>query len=432
MQIDQTLLPLTAHVAGNGHLEIGGCDVTTLAEQYGTPLYIYDEQHIRQSARTFRKVFGNGNVAYASKAFLCKAIVDVIREEGLMLDVASGGEMHIALAAGMPGDQLVLHGNNKSKEELRLAIENRVNRIVVDSFDELDRLDQLTDELGRSVSVLIRITPGVEAHTHEYRQTGTENSKFGFTLNNDVALNAIKQVAAHEHLDFAGLHCHIGSQVSRADGFRAAIKIVMDFVGTIATEYHVREIDFGGGFAIRYESADEDFAIEKLGVELIEAAQAAAQRVGLPEAPRIVVEPGRAIVGNAAIAVYRVGTIKEIPGVNTYVSVDGGLSDNPRHALYGARYEFFTPEHMDRQRTRNVSVAGLHCEQGDILGRDVPVPNDIRVGDLLATPASGAYQMSMASNYNKVRRPAVIFVNNGEAWVVVRRESYDDLLRLDS
>jgi diaminopimelate decarboxylase len=414
------LLPDTASADDTGALSIGGCDVGALAEQFGTPLFVYDEAHVRARCREAVAAFPDG-VAYATKAFLCRAMAALVHEEGLHLDVASGGEMHVAVAAGVPAARLVLHGNNKSDDELRAALAAGVGRIVVDSFDELDRLDRLVGHGAPRPQILLRITPGVEAHTHEFVRTGQVDSKFGFGVASGAATAALDRARDSAHLDLVGVHTHIASNVFVTDFFHQAVDLIAPFVAGL----DLPELSIGGGLGVAYVAGEEAPTITEWAASIHAACTAAGLDV------RLTAEPGRAIVAGAAVTVYRVGTIKEIPGVRTYVSVDGGMSDNPRPVLYGSGYETFLPRATFAARDRVVRVVGKHCESGDVLVRSGHVPSDMRVGDLLATPVTGAYGHSMGSNYNKVPRPPVVFVRDGDARLVVRRESYDDLLRCD-
>jgi diaminopimelate decarboxylase len=411
-----------------------GARCEELARQFGTPLFVYDEDDLRRRCREYVRHFGPGNVAYAGKAFLCTAMARLAAGEGLGLDVATGGELHVALHAGFPPERLVVHGNNKSDDELQAALDASAGRIVADSFDELDRLERLA--AGRAVppAVLIRVTPGVEAHTHEYIETGTEVSKFGFAASTGAAAAAAARVQQSIALRFAGLHCHIGSQVYRLDSYARAVAVVGRVVAEIgsATGHPVDELNLGGGLGARYLPDDPDLAVADYAKTLRVALDEACAANGLDPAPRLTVEPGRSIAAPAAITLYRVGTVKEIPGVATYVAVDGGMSDNPRPVLYGAGYEAYLPARIDEPRPLACHVAGKHCEQGDVIVVGAHLPSGVAVGDLLATPSTGAYGYSMASNYNKVPRPAVVFVRDGQARVVVRRETPDDLVRLDA
>jgi len=429
--LDLTLLPASARVAADGSLSIGGVDLVGLAMEYGTPLYVYDEGELRARCREYRRHFGG--VAYASKAFLCTAMARLVAEEGLDLDVSTGGELHVALHAGFPAERIVLHGNNKSTDELRAALAAGVGRIIVDSFDELDRLEQLTASASEAVGVLVRVTPGVEAHTHEYIETGTEDSKFGFGLQNGDALAGAKRVVASATLRLVGLHCHIGSQVFRLDSFGAALDRMAGLVLALEadTGSTIDELNMGGGLGVRYVATDEGPSIAQHAAAMQEMFAKALAAYGVRSRPTLTVEPGRSIAAPSGLTLYTVGTIKEIAGVRNYVAVDGGMSDNVRPVTYGARYEAFLPARVGATRPKVVTVAGKHCEQGDLLVRDAHLPADVTVGDILATPVTGAYAHSMASNYNKLGRPAVVFVHDGSSRVVVRREGPDDLVRLD-
>jgi diaminopimelate decarboxylase len=406
-------------------------DLVAIAEEFGTPVFVYDEATLRARAREYVAAFGDGSVAYAGKAFLCTAMVRLVAEEGLHLDVATGGELHVALRAGFPAERIVFHGNNKSDDELRRALAAGVGRIVVDSNDELDRLEGLAARGGVIARVLVRVTPGVEAHTHEFIETGTEASKFGFTVSNGVAVAAALRVARAPGLELVGLHCHIGSQIFVLDSYARAIAVV----GRVVRELHgqgvdIGELNLGGGLGARYLESDPTLDVATYARVLHDALAKTSAEIGV-DTPRLMVEPGRSIVAPSAITLYRVGTIKHIPGIGTYVAVDGGMSDNPRPVLYGAGYEAFLPARIDAARDLACTVVGKHCEQGDVLVAGARLPASVAVGDLLATPTTGAYGYSMASNYNKVPRPAVVFVREGDARVVVRRESLDDLVRLD-
>lgn len=418
--VPRQLLPDTAAVGEDGWLTIGGCSTRDLAAEFGTPLFVYDEEHLRARCREATEAFPDG-AAFATKAFLCRAMARLAHEEGLHLDVATGGELHVALAAGVPGDRLVLHGNNKSTAELDRALREGVGRIVVDSDDELDRIEALVAAGGRRPTVLLRITPGVEAHTHEFVRTGQIDSKFGFGLSTGAAEAALARAAASPHVELAGIHVHIGSQVFVAEFFHQAVEILAPFV----SRFDLPEFVVGGGLGVAYVDGEEAPTIAQWG----RSVQAACTEAGITA--RIGAEPGRSIVAAAAVTLYTVGTVKELPGIRTYVAVDGGMSDNPRPVLYGSGYEAFLPRSPDAERARTVTVVGKHCESGDLLVRDAAVPADLAVGDLLCTPVTGAYGHSMGSNYNKVLRPAVVFCRDGDARLVVRRETEDDLLLTD-
>lgn len=436
--IDLSLLPTTAELSDQGRLLIGGCDLVGLADELGTPLFVYDEKHLRDRCHEYRQHFGDG-VTYAGKAFLCQAMVRLIDEEGLRLDVATGGELYVALSANFPPERIVFHGNNKSSDELDAALVAGVGWIVVDSLDELDRIEALIQdgaEQGRMhepANVLVRVTPGVEAHTHAYIETGIEDSKFGFTITTGAALEACTRVAASPSMRLAGLHCHIGSQIFVLNSYARAAQVVAQLAAKVeaATGQTIGELNLGGGLGARYHRGEEPPLIAEYATNLRAALTSACSAAGLQAEPHLAVEPGRSIAAQAGVTLYRVGTIKHIPGVRTYLAVDGGMSDNVRPATYGALYETFLPDRVAQPRPKVVTVAGKHCEQGDVLVTDATLPADVHVGDVLCTPTTGAYGYAMASNYNKVTRPAVVFVNNGTYRVVVRRETPEDLIRLD-
>jgi diaminopimelate decarboxylase len=416
------LLPDHAEVLADGSPAIAGCRIEDVVAANGTPVFVYDEAHLRARCREAVAAFGPGRAIYATKAFLCRAMARLAHEEGLLLDVASGGELHVALSAGVPGAACVLHGNNKSPDELRAAIEAGVRRIVVDSFDELTRLEQLVAAgVGPAPAVLLRITPGVHAHTHEFIATGQDDSKFGFNLANGDAGRAVEWARRSSAVELVGLHCHIGSNVFEASSFARAAEVMAGF----AVPLGLPELVLGGGLGVAYVDGEEAPTITQWGRVLLDACAALGVR------SEVSVEPGRAIVAGAAITVYRVGTVKPIPGVRTYVAVDGGMSDNPRPVLYGSGYEAFLPRAVDAPRDRVVRLVGKHCESGDVLVFAARVPADLAVGDLLAMPVTGAYGHSMGSNYNKIPRPPVVFVADGAARLVVRRETHADLLATD-
>jgi len=412
------LLPMTAAVGDGGRLSVGGVDLLDIAAEWGTPAFVYDEAHLRARCREAVDAFGDG-VAYASKAFLCKAMAALAYEEGMHIDVSTGGELHVALAAGVPAERLVFHGNNKSEAELARALEVGVGRIIVDSFDEIDRLERM----GAEAFVLLRVTPGIEAHTHEYVMTGQEDSKFGFSIASGAAARAVERVRTLPSIELLGLHAHIGSQVFLLHSFQKEVEVLAPFFAPLG----LPELVIGGGLGVAYVVGEESPTIYEWSAAIREACTAA----GVPAETRVTAEPGRSIVAAAAVTLYTVGTIKQLPGIRTYVAVDGGMSDNPRPVLYGSGYEAFLPRATDAERPKQATIVGKHCESGDVLVRDACLPDDLAVGDVLATPVTGAYGHSMASNYNKVTRPPVLFVRDGQVRPVVRRETLDDLLHLD-
>lgn len=424
--------PVTSTHTSSGHLSIGGCDVVALVDALGSPLLIYDEESVRDQCRrymdAFREHTDDFEVIYASKAFSSLAIDQLVLEEGLSIDVSSGGEFHIAKEAGFPAERIFFHGNNKTEEELKYALSAGVGFVVVDSFQELELLQRLAAERGGSQSILLRVTPGIEAHTHSYIQTGQIDSKFGFGLTDGLALQAIKVAAEAPNLELVGLHAHIGSQIFQLDGFRKAIEILVGLIGEAYGEigFSCRFLNIGGGLGIRYTKEDTPSSIAEYVALKVEGVREEMEALGLPM-PRVLIEPGRSIVGKAGVTAYRVGTIKEIPGVRTYVSVDGGMSDNIRPMLYEAQYQGMLANKADAPADTVVTVAGKHCESGDILMRDTVIARP-EPGDVLVIAATGAYCYAMASNYNGSTKPAVILVNDGRYRVIVERESYADLV----
>jgi diaminopimelate decarboxylase len=424
--IERHLLPITASVDEDGHLRVGEIDLLDLAAEFGTPLFVYDEYHLRRACREAVAAWGDG-VAYATKAFLCKAMARLAVEEGMHLDVASGGELHVALSAGIPADRLVLHGNNKSVDELNTALDAGVGRIVVDSFDEIARLGGLLESTRprpERPKVLVRVTPGVEAHTHEFVRTGQEDSKFGFSVSAGTAADAVAALELMPGVELVGVHAHIGSQVFSTNSFEQAAEVL----GTFFAPLGLPELVVGGGLGVPYVNGET----APTQAEWAAATRQACANTGVDAATRLSAEPGRSIVAAAGLTLYTVGTVKQLHGIRTYVSVDGGMSDNPRPVLYGSGYEAFLPRAVGAARPRPVRVVGKHCESGDLVVPDAFVPDDLQVGDILATPVTGAYGYAMASNYNKVPRPAVVFVSDGNARVVVRRETFADLTQLDA
>jgi len=446
--IDLGLLPRSARIDDAGRLHVGGCDVEELADVFGTPLYVYDEAELRARCREYAEAFGGANVSYASKAFLCTAMARLVAEEGLQLEVASGGEAYVARRAGFPAERMAMHGNNKSDAELRLALTEKFARVVVDSFDELARIERLVADGCPPPAVLLRVTPGVEAHTHEYIATGADDSKFGLTVSTgaarEAALHAIKSRAMH----LVGFHCHIGSQIFALESYVLAAEVVARLAAEVrdASGHLVEELNLGGGLAVPYTADDlEAPSIAEFGTAVRDGFAHACAAAGLDPVPRLCVEAGRSIAAPSGLTLYTVGTIKEMRhngsggegapgregGVHTYVAVDGGMGDNPRVALYSAAYEAFLPARAAAERPFVATVAGRHCEQGDLLVSDAHLPEGVVLGDVLATPVTGAYGHSMASTYNQMPRPAVVFVRDGRARVVVRRETFDDLVARD-
>jgi diaminopimelate decarboxylase len=424
---NESHLPRGSRVNDRGHLEVGGCDVVVLAQEVGTPAYIYAEDDIRSRAQEYLDAFAarsrDFEVVYACKAAPIGAIFRLVSEMGLSVDVASAGELHAALRAGAAPERIYLHGNNKTDADLRLAIEASVGHVVCDSFDEIERLDGMLD---RPQQVMIRVTPGIKANTHSYIQTGQLDSKFGFGLDDGLAARGIEAIRESSNLQLAGLHAHIGSQIFELEPYVKTIEALgrlADAAGLSGDE--LRVLNVGGGLGIAYEPGDEPPSIESY----VDVKVKGVERVFDP-VPRILVEPGRSLVGNAGITLYEVGTVKEIPGVRTYVAVDGGMSDNLRPMLYDAKYDALVANRASEARDTRVTVAGMHCESSDIIVRDVEMAGP-RVGDVLATPATGAYGHAMANNYNGMPRPPVVFAKDGEARVVVRRETLDDLVARD-
>jgi diaminopimelate decarboxylase len=419
-----------------GDLVVGGVSVPDLVANVNTPAYVLDEADLRTRARAFRDAFAAYDVFYAGKAFLCTTVARWIAEEGLSLDVCSDGELTVALRAGFDPARIGYHGNTKTEVELMRAVSEGVGRIVVDSFDELDRLERVTGSLGRTQAVMVRVTAGVEAHTHEYIATAHEDQKFGFSIVSGDALEAVRRVVASSGLELLGLHSHIGSQIFDTSGFEVAARRVLALHARIGAELGVTmpELDLGGGFGIAYTTQDDPSDPAQLAIEMTRIVEHECRALGL-ERPRLSIEPGRAIVGPAMCTVYTVGTVKRVEldggAVRTYVSVDGGMSDNIRAALYDADYSCTVASRDSDAPPALARIVGKHCEAGDIVVKDEFLPADIRPGDLLAVPATGAYCRSMASNYNHALRPPVVAVRDGVATTIVRRETVDDLLATD-
>ncbi len=425
----------TSRVNDKGHLEIGGIDTVDLAQKYGTPLYVYDIALIRERAKSFRDTFQQlgikAQVAYASKAFSTVAIIQLVEEEGLSLDVVSGGELYTALQAGFPPHRIHFHGNNKSYEELEMAIQHEVGCIVVDNFYELALLDEISLKHGVQTPILLRVTPGIEAHTHDYILTGQEDSKFGFGLENGQADEAVDTAISLNGLSLLGIHCHIGSQIFETTGFVLAAKKMFSKLRDWKDRhgYVPSVLNLGGGFGIRYTQEDDPIPVSQYVEEIISEVKKHSAELNI-DVPEIWIEPGRSLVGDAGTTLYSIGSRKEVPNIRNYVAIDGGMSDNIRPALYQAKYEAVLANRVYDEVEETVSIAGKCCESGDMLIWDLPLPRT-NSNDLLAVFCTGAYGYSMANNYNRIPRPPVVFVENGEDQLVVKRESYEDLVRLD-
>jgi diaminopimelate decarboxylase len=430
-----TLFPFETRVNEQAHLVIGGCDVVDLSNEYGTPLYLFDESTIRQKCREFKdeftRLYPDTLVIYASKAFLNRALALILKEEGLGLDVVSGGELSIARSVDFPPDKVYFHGNNKTAEELNLALDWGVGRIVVDNFHELELLNKLARKRGTDQNILLRLSPGVDPHTHQHTTTGTIESKFGFPLATGQAEEAVNRASSASNLNLLGLHFHLGSPVSEIQPYQLAMELVLGFARGVSQKFgfDLREFNVGGGFAVSYTSDSVVPAIADYARAVTGKLDSLVSELGLSR-PRLIVEPGRAIVAQAGVALYKVGAVKEIPGVKKYVCVDGGMSDNIRPAVYGAKYEALVANRALESGRNIVSIAGKLCESGDILAKDVNLTT-ARPGDIIAIPVCGAYSVPMSSNYNAIPRPAIVMVNEGRARLIRRRETYQDLMNLD-
>lgn len=419
-----------------GHLSIGGCDTVQLAEQFGTPLYVMDENQIRSNCRRYQSSFekhyqGRGMTVYASKAFNCKAICRIIEEEGLGLDVASGGELYTAIQAGFPAERIHFHGNNKTEQEIRLALEYEIGHFIADNLTELQTIDRLAKEAGKVAHVSLRVKPGIDAHTHSFIQTGQIDSKFGFALETGEAMEAVEAALKYQNIDLKGVHCHIGSQIFESSPFVLAAEVMLQFIADIKakTGIEIEELNLGGGFGIHYAKDDAPLPYDQY-MELVSTAVfRKCEELDL-KVPFIFIEPGRSMVGEAGITLYHIGGIKHIPDIRTYVSVDGGMTDNPRYILYQAKYTALIANKANQPAETRVTIAGKCCESGDLIQEDAMI-QEPQVGDVLAVLSTGAYNYSMASNYNRNPRPAVVMIKDGNPRVVIRRESYEDLIRND-
>ena len=430
-----SILPRSSEINEAGALRIGGCDFPELAERFGTPLYIYDEASVRDACREYLLQFGELlpgiRILYAAKAYLSPALAAILAQEGFGMDVVSGGELHVGQAGGFPAERMAFHGNNKSEAELREALDAGIGLIIVDNEDELARLDRITTELGRSQAVMLRVTPAVDAHTHEKTTTGLRDSKFGFPLDSGDAERAVEAVLAAEQLDLTGFHIHLGSPIFEVEPYLRGIEVMAQFAADMRDrhDYVWRQFSPGGGYAVGYTEAGLPPSIATYATAVADGLRTECERYGLP-LPEVHIEPGRSIVARAGVALYTVGSRKEIPGVRTYVAVDGGMADNVRPAMYGSGYAALLANRARDAAEETVTIAGKFCESGDILVKDVDLPR-AQPGDLLAIPASGAYNLAMESNYNLAQRPAVIFVRDGEARLTRRRQNYDDLLAFE-
>lgn len=418
-----------------GHLAIGGCDALELTKEYGTPLYVVDEALVRENCRLFKKSFSKSGmeteVIYASKAFLNKAMCRLIQEEGLSLDVVSGGELYTALHAGFPAGKIYMHGNNKGREELRMAIEAGVGRIVVDNIQELELIEELCSQMEQHANILIRVNPGIEAHTHAYIQTANNDSKFGESIYDESFVGVFETLQHSKHVTLKGLHCHIGSQIFEGESFYSAATVMLEFIAELSSKFQftIDELNLGGGFGVYYFEEDKPLDLQHCLKNLLEIIRNQAAHLNI-KIPKLMIEPGRAIIANAGTTLYTVGGVKKTYGGKAYVFIDGGMTDNPRTALYDAKYDSVVANKLNMQREKNYAVAGKCCESGDIIIRDIKLPITER-GDILAVLSTGAYNYSMASNYNRIPRPPVIFVKDGHAKLAVKRESFEDIIKND-
>lgn len=424
------------NVNEKGHLTIGGIDTVDLAQEYGTPLYVMDEQVVRNTLRRFHESMkkyydGRGEVHYASKAFSCLEMCRIVASEGDGLDAVSIGELYTAVKAGFPMEKVGFHGNNKTNEELSYALDCGVGHIIVDNISELHRLEKIAAEKGVKADIMFRVKPGIDAHTHDFVKTGQIDSKFGFALETGEAFEAVKEAIACENVNLSGLHCHIGSQIFDIDPFVEAAKVMLELIAKIKNElgYEIKGLNLGGGFGIKYLNQHDPEPFEKYLEKVSEAVKSECDRLSI-EQPFIYIEPGRSIAAPAGITLYTVGARKEIPNIRTYVSVDGGMADSPRYILYKSEYEAIVANKANEERTEKVTIAGKCCESGDLIGENMPLQH-AESGDIIAVCATGAYNYSMSSNYNRLQKPAVVFVNNGESRIAVKRETLDDIIRND-
>lgn len=423
-------------VTAEGHFTFGGADTTELAAEYGTPLYVMDENMVRKAVRRFmdsmEKYYGGrGEVHYASKAFSCMEMCRIINSEGAGLDAVSIGELYTAVKAGFDVKKIGFHGNNKTDEELRYAVEVGVGHIIVDNISELERLEKIAAELGKKPSIMFRIKPGIDAHTHDFVKTGQIDSKFGFALETGEAFEAVKQAVACSNVELTGLHCHIGSQIFDIAPFEEAARVMIGFISEIKNklDYEIKGLNLGGGFGIKYLDSDDPSPFETYMERVSKVVAGECEKLGVAQ-PFIYIEPGRSIAAPAGITLYTVGARKEIPNIRTYVSVDGGMPDNPRYILYGSEYSALVANKANEERSEKVTIAGKCCESGDLIGENMPLQH-AGSGDIIAVLATGAYNYSMSSNYNRLQKPAVVFVKDGASRVAVKRETLDDIIRND-
>ncbi len=423
-------------VGKNGHLNIGGVDTVEIAKEYGTPVYVMDEDLIRKNCRDFRESIekfygGKGLVCYASKAFACKEMYRVVESEGCGADVVSGGEIYTAVKAGVSPEKLVFHGNNKTDEEIAMALEYNIGRIVVDNIYELKKIDTLAKSQNKTANIMLRIKPGIDAHTHNFIKTGQIDSKFGFALETGEAFEAVKLAITHPNLNLRGLHCHIGSQILETEPFCAAAEVMIGFIAKIKNElgHEIDDLNLGGGFGICYTEADDPKPYASFMEAVSKVVHSKCEELGV-KLPFILIEPGRSIAGPAGITLYTVGAKKVIPNIRTYVSIDGGMCDNPRYILYQSEYDALVANKADKPKDTKVTIAGKCCESGDLIGENMPL-QDVEAGDIIAVCATGAYNYSMSSNYNRLQKPPVVFVKDGKTRVVVKRETLEDLIRND-
>lgn len=419
-----------------GNLAIGGVDCLSLVKEYGTPLYVMDENQIRKACQMYKSSIDNfyngaGLVCYASKAFSCKQIYRIAKEEGIGVDVVSQGELYTAMSVDFDPKKICYHGNNKTRQELTYALECGVSRIVVDSIAELSLLDEIAGEMSKTAGILLRLSPGVDAHTHDFIKTGKNDSKFGFSIELGMAMEVVKLAIQKKNLKLIGIHCHIGSQIFDLEPFEHTAEVMLSFIAKVKQEtgYEITELNLGGGFGIKYTEQDDPVAYDSYMKSVSVVVKETCTKLGIQQ-PFVIIEPGRSIVGSAGVTLYEVGNIKEIPGIRTYVSVDGGMTDNIRYALYGSEYEFLIANRANESRIEKVTIAGRCCESGDLLAKDTMIQKCVP-GDILAALATGAYNYSMSSNYNRTLKPAVVFVKDGKSYLGVKRETLEDIVRND-